>query len=268
MSSLNNIVKSNKGYEIGHISHRKDGDYKKVGKGEWRKIEEGEGIGKEKETDEGSVNDKEKSSVIIKRGLKKTEDITDYMEKKLNEIGYEVERKHSGLSGSEYLILKNIGDLFGKDKVDDVEIRIADHNLPPSYDKKYQGDFDIMSNGKQRNGTNGDATNYENVLNILAHKKGLQNTSYDTFLSEKKNKDEETKIYWEQFHKNKDEANKRRKEEAEILLNQIKNEKDKNKKLILAENAYKAQMKVGSFYENIISGQNRNNLRELIKQLN
>ena len=35
MSSLNNIVKSNKGYEIGHISHRKDGDYKKVGKGEW-----------------------------------------------------------------------------------------------------------------------------------------------------------------------------------------------------------------------------------------
>lgn len=40
MSSLNNIVKSNKGYEIGHISHRKDGDYKKVGKGEWEKVEE------------------------------------------------------------------------------------------------------------------------------------------------------------------------------------------------------------------------------------
>lgn len=40
MSSLNNIVKSNKGYEIGHISHRKDGDYKKVGKGEWEKVED------------------------------------------------------------------------------------------------------------------------------------------------------------------------------------------------------------------------------------
>ena len=38
MSVLNNIVKSNKGYEIGHISHRKDGDYRKVGKGEWEKV--------------------------------------------------------------------------------------------------------------------------------------------------------------------------------------------------------------------------------------
>ena len=40
MSVLNNIIKSNRGYEIGHISHRKDGDYKKVGKGEWEKVDE------------------------------------------------------------------------------------------------------------------------------------------------------------------------------------------------------------------------------------
>lgn len=51
MGSLNNIVKSNKGYEIGHISHRKDGDYKKVGKGEWEKVgeEKTESKGEEKE---------------------------------------------------------------------------------------------------------------------------------------------------------------------------------------------------------------------------
>ena len=35
MAIFNNIVKNNRGYEIGHISHRKDGDYKKVGKDAW-----------------------------------------------------------------------------------------------------------------------------------------------------------------------------------------------------------------------------------------
>ena len=40
MSVISRTVKDNKGYEIGHISHRKDGDYKKVGKGEWEKVEE------------------------------------------------------------------------------------------------------------------------------------------------------------------------------------------------------------------------------------
>ena len=40
MGIINNIVKSNRGYEIGHISHRKDGDYKKFGNGDWRKIGE------------------------------------------------------------------------------------------------------------------------------------------------------------------------------------------------------------------------------------
>ena len=37
MSVISRTVKENKGYEIGHISHRKDGDYKKVGKGETEK---------------------------------------------------------------------------------------------------------------------------------------------------------------------------------------------------------------------------------------
>lgn len=60
MSSLNNIIKSNKGYEIGHISHRKDGDYKKVGKGEWEKI------GEEKSEKPTESKDKVKGNDLIK----------------------------------------------------------------------------------------------------------------------------------------------------------------------------------------------------------
>lgn len=60
MSSLNNIVKSNKGYEIGHISHRKDGDYKKVGKGEWEKVEDEKA--KKSESEKDLENSKEKTT--------------------------------------------------------------------------------------------------------------------------------------------------------------------------------------------------------------
>lgn len=34
MNVISRTVKENKEYEIGHISHRKDGDYKKVAQGE------------------------------------------------------------------------------------------------------------------------------------------------------------------------------------------------------------------------------------------
>jgi hypothetical protein len=114
----------------------------------------------------------DKGKMRIKKGLKKTEDIADYFEKKLKDFGIEVERKHSGLSGSEYIIIKNEGDKFGKADVDDVEIRIADHNLPPSYDKQYAGDFDVRSNGVERNGTNGDANDYDEILKKVISKIG------------------------------------------------------------------------------------------------
>lgn len=108
-----------------------------------------------------------KGKMRIKKGLKKTEDIADYFEKKLKDFGIEVERKYSGLSNSEYIIIKNEGEKFGKADVDDVEIRISDHNLPPTYDRQYAADFDVKSNGVERNGTNGDANDYDVVLSKI-----------------------------------------------------------------------------------------------------
>lgn len=68
MGSLSNIVKSNKGYEIGHISHRKDGDYKKVGKGEWEKV------GEKKENSKTDKTLKEKQLEIIQKANPLTDD--------------------------------------------------------------------------------------------------------------------------------------------------------------------------------------------------
>lgn len=261
MAVIKNIIhKTSRGYPEGHISHRKDGDYKKVN-GEWVPISK---IRKGLSSTEEQPKNKD---FQIKRGLTKTEDITDYLEKKLNNLGYEVERKHSGLSGSEYLIIKNAGEYFGKAEGDDVEIRIADHNLPPSYDRNYQGDFDVKSNGKERAGTNGNATNYEDILNQFAHKKGIENTSYDTFVSEKKSKEEEEKQKFKLFLQNKENQNEQRIKKGETLLKEINEETDTKKKLALAEKAVKEQMQVGSFKENVISGKKRSELMFLIKTL-
>lgn len=159
-------------YEDGHVSHRKNGDYVKRG-GEWKLIAEAEKSEGKKET------------VSFKKGLKKTSDISDYMATRLESMGYEVERKHSGLSNSEYITIKNAGELFGKADTDDVEIRISNHDLPPSYDRQYKGDFDVRSEDVPRNGTNGDASNYEDILASLAKKKGIDTPEYDAKLKER-----------------------------------------------------------------------------------
>lgn len=149
-------------------------------------------------------------NMIIKQGLVKTRDIADYLEKKLKTIGYEVERKHSGLSNSEYITIKNAGNLFGKDESDDIEIRIADHDLPPTYDKQYQGDFDVKSNGNQRGGTNGAAQDYESLIAILAKKKGFNTPEYDKKVEEeKKHKEELRNKYAQQMQAQKDAAEDR-----------------------------------------------------------
>lgn len=122
----------------------------------------------------------EKGKMRIKKGLKKTEDISKYVKEKLEKVGYEIETHHSGLSDSEYITIKNAGELFGKADTDDVEIRIATHDLPPTYDKQYQGDFDIRSGeDNSRHGTNNDAMNYDDFLAILLKKKGIATPEYD-----------------------------------------------------------------------------------------
>ena len=127
-------------------------------------------------------------NINIREGLKSTDKITDYLEKKLESMGYEVERKHSGLSNSEYLTVKNSGDLFGKaDANDDVEIRISNHDLPATYDRQYAGDFDVRSEGSIRNGTNLNAIDYDDLLANFAKKKGYETPEYDKKIQARQN---------------------------------------------------------------------------------
>jgi ribosomal protein S18 acetylase RimI-like enzyme len=105
MSVLNKIVKSNKGYEIGHISHRKDGDYKKVGKDEWEKVE----------------NDTEK-----KLRDNKEENTLNFSTPRNNGIGGEPKRGETGIKWS-------ISDM------DDDELVIDDIYVKPEDRKKGLG---------------------------------------------------------------------------------------------------------------------------------
>lgn len=44
------------------------------------------------------------TKIVLNRGLNKTSDITDYLLKTLNKMGYETENKKSGLSNSYKII--------------------------------------------------------------------------------------------------------------------------------------------------------------------
>jgi len=132
-----------------------------------------------KKTGEDIKTPKSKA-LSIKDGLTETSEIADYLRNTISRMGYKISDHHSGLSDSEYITIENAGHLFGKDKTDNIEIRIATHNLPPTYDKQYQGDFDIRSGAdKYRMGSNADAMNYDDLLSILAKKKGIATPNYD-----------------------------------------------------------------------------------------
>jgi hypothetical protein len=109
-------------------------------------------------------------------------------------MGYEITNHHSNLSDSEYIAIENSGDLIGKDENDSIEIRIATHDLPPSYDRQYQGDFDIRSGeDKYRVGTNGNAMNYDDLLFFLAKKKGFSIPKYENKKLKEKQEREQQK---------------------------------------------------------------------------
>lgn len=119
-------------------------------------------------------------TVSLKEGLTETSEIAEYLRNTISKMGYNISDHHSNLSDSEYITIENAGHLFGKDETDSIEIRIATHNLPPSYDKQYQGDFDIRSGtDKYRIGANGDAMNYDDLLALLAKKKGFSIPEYE-----------------------------------------------------------------------------------------
>lgn len=164
-----------------------------------------------------------KSDINIKDNVSTdTQKLTDYVSKTLSKMGFDVERKHSNLSDSEYISIKGAGDLFGKDKEDSIEIRIATHDLPPTYDKMYRGDFDIRSgSNKTRGGTNGSAQDYDSFLSSMAKKKGYTTTSYDKRQSDIKKAQEEIKKNYANkiaFEKNKELLRPKAMEYAKVHL--------------------------------------------------
>lgn len=86
MSVLNNIVKNNRGYEIGHISHRKDGDYKKVGKGEWEKVEEDDPSKSNNEEKSQTKEDESKPNERQSDNSEKKELTLEEKEDRINEL--------------------------------------------------------------------------------------------------------------------------------------------------------------------------------------
>ena len=123
-------------------------------------------------TEQGKWVPKKKSSIRIKQNLIKTSKIADYLETKLNKMGFKTDRDYSGLSDSEYITITNYKDITNKESFyngEEYKIRISGHNLPPSYEGKHgYYDEDIMSENNFRGGNNGNATYYDNFLKKIS----------------------------------------------------------------------------------------------------
>ena len=127
----------------------------------------------------------------IKTTLKDTYDITEYLTKILEELGFNIMHDSSRLSSSTYLTITNWRATVGRGN-DDLLIRISDHDLPPSYDGKYgYYDFDLKSKYDTRNGLQGDAIPYsefiEYVVDLITEvNKNTQVHEIEKILSDKK----------------------------------------------------------------------------------
>lgn len=114
---------------------------------------------------------KQNENIRIKKGLSKTNDITNYLESKLKSLGFNVKRDASIISNSEYLTITNYKDMTGKESSyneSELKIRISNHDLPPSYDglNGYH-DYDIISENANRGGNDGNAIDYISLLQEL-----------------------------------------------------------------------------------------------------
>jgi hypothetical protein len=94
-----------KALPIGHISHRKDGDYKKVGEGEWVKVSEN-GDGKTgNETSESKPEKKEYKPYSVK-GFTVDKETIDKAVKEAN--GHEIKGRHWGSADSKNVYAKMV----------------------------------------------------------------------------------------------------------------------------------------------------------------
>ena len=111
----------------------------------------------------------------IKTTLKDTYDITEYLIKILEELGFDVTQDSSRLSSSTYLTITNWRATVDRGN-NDLLIRISDHDLPPSYDGKYgYYNFDLKSKDDTRNGLLGDALFYGDFIEYVADDRSKSN---------------------------------------------------------------------------------------------
>lgn len=142
----------------------------------------------------------ENNDMRIRRGLKKTDEIADYLESRLKKMGYDIERDYSGLSGSRYITITNYNDITGKESRyndNELKIRISDHDLPPSYDGLHGfHDFDVMSGNNSRPGNDGLATKYDEVIKKLESeiKESVKNEQKETIKKENRELKEKSSI--------------------------------------------------------------------------
>lgn len=111
----------------------------------------------------------------IKKNLRTTIEIADYLVAKLSNCGYSIIRSVSGLSNSEYLTITNFFEMTGQESPyngKEYRIRISEHDLPPSYDGLHGfHDEDIISGtNKIRVGNDGKTDYYEGLINRLFSK--------------------------------------------------------------------------------------------------
>lgn len=106
----------------------------------------------------------------MRQGLKKTNEIAEYINKNLLKAGYETETNMSAKSKSCYITILNYND------DETAKIRISDHDLPPTYDngRISAHDFDIRSENVKRAGNAGTAEDYAAFLTFILAKKGIE----------------------------------------------------------------------------------------------
>ena len=102
----------------------------------------------------------------IKKSLTNVYDIFEYVYSFLKELGYEVYYSSSSISKSEYIEINNMSEVTKKD-IDNIKIRISDHDLPITYFKQNPYDYDLKSLKDNRNGIDGDAITYVDFLEMI-----------------------------------------------------------------------------------------------------
>ncbi|MDR1194846.1 MAG: hypothetical protein LBL00_00025, partial [Endomicrobium sp.] len=102
----------------------------------------------------------------------KHDDIVNFYEKALKKMGFDIKTEGSKLSSSRYITIINWEEVTGNESrynFDELKIRLSGHDLPISYDRLHGfHDLDIMTDGKERGGNDGNAGRYDCEIEWIA----------------------------------------------------------------------------------------------------